>query len=852
MTLETIQNSLIERFKQPLDEFYIRRIIFWNDNDREFAEIVDEIFIENVKIIKLTENNNFAVKKLLTIDDLESNYLIYNPISCEKDEEKWLLDVELYSEVFRADYFSIKMQELNIENTHVMRQAIKIYGEFLKNENYVLALRKMDRVYVTPTQLDINIMAILCRREGGAKNIIVAVLLDGLEDDNNECLVKIRKVGNMNVFWEMIKKYTGFIKDEQKTLMDLATHIFLTGLCQTIDKSEFKGVEEFIASSKKAFCYSLVQDFDYNDKFYEITKSVEEYVNLISIFNKMDMNALIDVQIFPSVNEVILSRLFIDINEQVIRTDFILDIIDRRKVASWFNKSKDYYECLYNIVKINEFYKKNSAGFHFKEAQQICEFYVTEAYKMDKYYRHFHLAFGKTLKDPNLVLGDLLKQSADYIENVYNNWYLKELNNCWIEAISEDLDTQGEISDIARQREFYSRYVDNVKNKNSKVFVIISDAFRYEIAKQLEDDLDRQTEGKAKLEYMQAVFPSITSYGMAALLPHNEFSIKQNDSVILFEVDGQSTSGIKNRERILKTKNKESIAITYNELIGMKSAERRVISNEQKVVYIYHNSIDAIGDKALTENKVFEACNIAIEEILSIVKMITKEMNGTKIFITADHGFLYSYKALAETEKVSQDVFKGDIYELGKRYAITSENTTAEFLIKVNMQVKGVIGYAPKNIIRIKKSGGAENYVHGGISLQELIIPLICYKNSSKQSKRAENVQLMLISESRKISNLVFSLKLLQKTAVGNKIKPIDYKLYFIDDEGVCVSDKQTIVADKKAKDNTEREFQIKFNLKPIYFDRRKIYKLIITNGIDDPMEIEYKIDVAFNSEIDI
>ncbi len=44
-----------------------------------------------------------------------SNYLIYCPFSYEKIQDNWLLDIELYSEEFRADFISMQMEELNIE-----------------------------------------------------------------------------------------------------------------------------------------------------------------------------------------------------------------------------------------------------------------------------------------------------------------------------------------------------------------------------------------------------------------------------------------------------------------------------------------------------------------------------------------------------------------------------------------------------------------------------------------------------------------------------------------------------------------------------------------------------------------
>jgi hypothetical protein len=61
------------------------------------------------------------------------------------------------------------------------------------------------------------------------------------------------------------------------------------------------------------------------------------------------------------------------------------------------------------------------------------------------------------------------------------------------------------------------------------------------------------------------------------------------------------------------------------------------------------------------------------------------------------------------------------MYELGRRYALTVADTTANYLLPVKTEriIGGtpMKGYAPQDTVRIKLQGGGENYVHGGISL---------------------------------------------------------------------------------------------------------------------------------------
>ena len=145
MQNEKVQWELKRRFAAPLPEFYRRRIIFWKDEDREFEKDVDELNLEGVKIIKLTGTNNFAVKKLLLHDDLDSNYLIYCPITYTSDEDNWLQDIEYYSEPFRADFISMQMDELNIAPSAAMRKTVKLYAKFFDSKERIQKLRRIGR-----------------------------------------------------------------------------------------------------------------------------------------------------------------------------------------------------------------------------------------------------------------------------------------------------------------------------------------------------------------------------------------------------------------------------------------------------------------------------------------------------------------------------------------------------------------------------------------------------------------------------------------------------------------------------------------------------------------------------------
>ena len=858
MLSETIKFMLSEKFSAQLPEFYKRRIVFWHDEDGEFVDDVDELSIPGVNVVKLSGKNTFFIKKLLSVDDLESNYLVYDPLSYDKDHhDDWLLDIRLYSEEFRADLVSLQMEELLVEPTSAMRKTMKLYAKFFDSKDRKAKLRRIGRAYQTPLQLHTDIMAVLCGLNGGlAQDVFIAVLKAGLNSESNDALINIEKFGSIEAFWQLVQKYTGYVREENSALSDFAAHILLTAMSQTNSTSALRGLERFISDSCKAYCYQLVHEWQRNndlEELIDICHTVEQELRLVDRFDKMEINELLKCDIFPAIDESILKRFFYEIHHNVIKVDDIITAVENRRTAAWYAQTECYIESLYYIAKMQEFCLAHNSEFHIVEPLNIWKLYTTKAFEMDTHYRYFHLNFGNTLKDPNPVLEDDLKKCCDFVEGLYREWYLKNLTSMWTKSIANDLDSLGYVSNIPEQRRFYSRYVGSKVAKNNRIFVVISDALRYEVAAELSESLSHNTKGTTTLESMRGIFPSITKFGMAAMLPGRDLSVNDEMDVL---VDGKPTVSTEQRGAILNASNPNSVATTYKQMLHMKKQERRDLVTGKEVVYIYHNTIDATGDKASTETKVFEACKEAIEELNALVKIIVNDLSGANIIITADHGFLYTYKPLDESLKISRQTFEGEVYELGRRYALVAPDTSGEYLLPVNTGrvISGVQtkGYAPQDTVRIKMPGGGENYVHGGVSLQEMVVPVIVYKavrSGSKNYVEVKNPGLSLISESRKISNLMFSLEFLQKQPIGEKVQSCNYILNFIDEDGVPISDFQTVIADRSNINASDRVYRVRFSLKQMQYNRNKIYRLVIKNDTDVPEEVEFSIDIAFSDD---
>lgn len=853
-----VEQSLKERFAAPLPDNYKRRIIFWHDPDGEFANQVDELCLEGVNVLKLTGTNNFVVKMLLSETDTGSDYLVYDSIAYSDIQDDWLLDIELYSEEFRADLLSIRMQELGMPATTQMRKAMKSYSKFFENKERVAKLTAFKSNYFNVGQLHIDILAVLAGADSNtAPGVIRAILLGGMDVENNDAITNIKKFGNEAVLWELINRYTGYAYGGSASLISLASHILLTALSVTMKASCLNGLERFVSKPHQQLCYSLVNEWSHSvedDELYEIARAVEEQHHLAERFDRLEVAELLNSECLPCINECILRKYMSEISDNIIKADDIVAAVEKRRTLKWYKRVRYYYDGLLQVAQMQQFYQTNIGGFHIAEYSKLWNEYTRNYCKMDHFYRQFYVAFGKSLRESGTVLEDLYKNVADYVEKLYKNWYLSTLGTQWTTLVGDEFSKSSALVGIPQQADFYRNYVKPIVS-TGRAYVIISDALRYEVAVELTNQLIRETKGTAKISSMQSVFPSVTKFGMAALLPHKKLQITDDVKVLC---DDESTEGISGREKILNKAHQGNVAITYKTLLSMKQAERREKVKDAEVVYIYHNAIDAVGDKAVTEDQVFDACDQAILELKNLVRLIINDMSGSNILITSDHGFLYSYKSLEESDKAEKSFVSGHIIELDRRYVLADGDCTADHMLKIPMShvSSNLVGFTPLENIRMKKQGGGMNYVHGGISLQECVVPVIEFKNMRATSKKFVDVRkatLELISQSRKISNSIFSLDFYQKEAVSGKITATTYEIYVADASGRAVSDKKIVIADKTSNNGSDRVFRTRFTLKSIEFKKTDTYYLTIvekgtTNVID---RIEFTIDIAFVNDFD-
>jgi len=440
-------------------------------------------------------------------------------------------------------------------------------------------------------------------------------------------------------------------------------------------------------------------------------------------------------------------------------------------------------------------------SFIFDSLSEYISRYERELYKIDMHYRKAEVAFQQALIN-NVEIN--LEKSIKALRDCYEKEFITPFNNEWMRCL-KSFDFKLNSTTYSKQYNFYK---DKVASKQQRTAVIISDAFRYEVAREFAENLSRDSKNSAQVSIMLASIPSVTALGMANLLPNKEIQVVERG----FAINGISTESKLNRTRILQAVNPRSQAIDHNELISLDVEKGREFIKQIDTLYIYHNKIDARGDEKKTERAVFEAAKEALDDLQIMVRKLNS-WNVYRILITADHGFLASLRDVPETMKedfpvienefmIRNRVIVGDLVKGASYQCLLSDTTN----IKTDLQVG-----LPKSINRYRRQGSGVQYVHGGASLQELIVPVIEYSRMREDSSEKVKIRLMKFDE--RIASGYLKLSVLQLEPVNTGLKEMEAVVGLYSEQDELVSNEYKTLFNSTATNPLERNSEMVLTL---------------------------------------
>jgi uncharacterized protein (TIGR02687 family) len=337
-------------------------------------------------------------------------------------------------------------------------------------------------------------------------------------------------------------------------------------------------------------------------------------------------------------------------------------------------------------------------------------------------------------------------------------------------------------------------------------------------------------------------------------LPHFKLEYSDKGDVL---IDGKNCAGIGQRDDILSAH--KGMAIKGSELVRLTKDEARDKVRGKNVVYLYHDTIDAVGDDVKTEEKIFTAVRTAIDEVCNMVSFAVNSLNARYVFITADHGFVYTEARPGEIERNKGTLVDRDFIVLKKRYSLGKNIPVLDYVHQGKVSnTAGVtaeqdIQFAIPKGMSLFYFIGSTRYFHGGLSLQEVVVPVITVEEivgKDKEKTRDKFVGVQVLGQDHRITTGKHRFGILQLEAVSERIRPITLKIgVYADNEPV--SDIQTVTFESVSQEMADRKKEVVLTLKNINFVGGKAYRLILRNAETDIEEqsIPVRIDRVFTSD---
>ena len=791
-----------------------RKLVFWYDDKAEFSEDMETVELQNAKIYHLQPDNQFYTKYFLERVDKTTNYLIYAPFPKPDVRDNHLEDTMLYSRRFFADRASLLSVDLGIEEKY--KPVIEKHIKFFANKERTQRFYDLEIENFNEENILVGLLSAVCKaRTCSFEEVVRIVLTDG-ELVDNAFLQEFEKYDLLSAFWQLCEQHFGYT-DTKPSLERLLVTLFVTYTGRYVQAelpAAWKSFVSYKSGNIIAFLDSLMNSVLYRDKYDALSVHVAKGLNVLSAFAGMRVDDLVECDTFLAVDQVLvkwlIGRLVSEGIGAIVNGFTIPELCEKRAKMHFGRKTGKTYQMpssAYSMVK--------EAAYHAADVlKSIIDRYLAADYNMDQQYRKFYYYYDQ------LESTESFEPLRELVENIYTNEYLACLLPAWNAGIQQD----AAFSAIPLRREFYNT---NLRYTKERTVVIISDAMRYEVGQELFARMQDDPKCTAKLSVQLSVLPSYTSLGMAAFLPHKTLEMTDDFQVL---ADGILCDNLAGRQQVLQSYNPDSVCVQFDDIKNLKVAELRDVLTKRQIIYVYHNQIDARGDKANTEDEVFHACEEAVQEIMDLIHRISVSGNTYHFIVTADHGFIYKRDKLTESDKISGK--SADKAFVNRRFIVSKAALEDDGIDHMSMgRVLGnkdskVVSYPVSSNV-FKVAGGGANYVHGGSSPQEMLVPVLEFK-MERGHMETKNAEIALVSIVHKITNLITSMDFIQSDAVSDTVKAAKYRIFFLSEDNEKISNENSYVADSREENAQKRIFRMRFTFKNKKYDKDKQYYLVV------------------------
>jgi uncharacterized protein (TIGR02687 family) len=311
-------------------------------------------------------------------------------------------------------------------------------------------------------------MLAVCCGSDSMIDTILESLLGELAIERQEKFNLIGRCGLESFFWEQLNRHYGYESDT-KGIRDFAIDLFQS--CYGMEL----GNAATLTGDAMVFLRRWKDSIRHRKAFEHLSDDCAEILAIEQDLQKKDYRALQDIDYFRLIDQKIISDLVRSVADRTISAGECAMVVRIRRQTHWYEEFKHLYEAVEYAARFIS--TLDEMDLQVSSFASGIERYSGSWYQLDQLYRKFiyHVrGSGMT---------SLLELLTNQVEDLYTNSFLLQVNDQWQRSVDEC--QKWSVHSLTLQRKFYERWVSPFLQKNKKVFVIVSDALRFEIGEEL-------------------------------------------------------------------------------------------------------------------------------------------------------------------------------------------------------------------------------------------------------------------------------------------------------------------------------------------------------------------------------
>ena len=317
------------------------------------------------------------------------------------------------------------------------------------------------------------------------------------------------------------------------------------------------------------------------------------------------------------------------------------------------------------------------------------------------------------------------------------------------------------VESILQQREVFEKRVQPKLEAGKTAYVWV-DALRFEMARELCEVM--KDEFNLTIEPAIGTIPTITEIGMAALLPRANQSTKvvsAGGGKLGLEIQG--TLVTTRKDRIAFLKNNVDMPVFDTKLENLLPKPRKNIRDgieNAQLILVTSQEIDELGEMGnITQAR--RQMDVILNDLCRSFRVL-RDLRVKTIIITADHGHIFADEIGGD---MKIDAPGGETADLHRRVWVGVGGTAEPSYMRTSLSSLGVDSEydiaTPWTFACFRSRGGASAFFHGGLSPQELIIPVVVMVSTVESVVGpAGDIDWRLTPGSEKLTTRFFSVQI--------------------------------------------------------------------------------------------